>query len=97
MRLRERDPGDPGDDVADHLPQGVVARSGSPNGPPIVAGGLVWALDWNGATLYAMNPSRGTPSSAGRRMLEHFATPAVGDAMVFVPTAEGVEAFRTAR
>jgi polyvinyl alcohol dehydrogenase (cytochrome) len=73
-------------------------ESGSPNGPPIVAGGLVWALDWNGATLYAMNPVTGhTVFSRPTDSLEHFATPAVGDAMVIVPTAEGVEAFRTAR
>jgi hypothetical protein len=28
--------------------------------------------------------------------LEHFATPAVGDGMLLVPSASGVEAFRTA-
>ena len=27
--------------------------------------------------------------------LEHFVAPAVGDRMLFVPTADGVEAFRT--
>ena len=73
-------------------------ESGSPNGPPIVAGGLVWALDWNGAMLYAMNPVTGhTVLSRPTDSLEHFATPAVGDAMVIVPTGEGVEAFRTSR
>lgn len=69
---------------------------GSPNGPPIVAGGLVWALDWNGAELYGMNPVTGQVTfHRPTDPLEHFATPAVGDTMLIVPTAEGVEAFRT--
>ena len=33
--------------------------TGSPNGSPIVAGGFVWALDWNANILYAMNPTTG--------------------------------------
>jgi len=70
---------------------------GDPNGPPIVAGGLVWALDWNGGILYGMNPVNG--HVLFRRTtdaLVHFATPGVGDGMVLVPTAGGVEAFRVA-
>jgi outer membrane protein assembly factor BamB len=68
--------------------------TGAPNGPPIVAGGLVWCLDWNGGALYAMNPSTGhvvfTRSTDG---LNHFATPSLGDGKVLVPTQGGVEAF----
>ena len=72
--------------------------SGTPNGPPIVAGGLVWALDWNAAMLYGMNPLTGHVAfSEPTDPLEHFATPAVGDGMLIVPTADGVEAFRTGR
>jgi len=71
--------------------------SGSPNGPPIVAGGLVWALDWDNALLYGMNPVNGhVLIRRSTDALEHFATPGVGDAMLLVPTASGVEAFRTA-
>jgi outer membrane protein assembly factor BamB len=71
--------------------------TGSPNGPPIVAGGLVWALDWHAGELYGMDPSTGhvtgmRPTGA----LEHFATPAVGDGSLFVPTQDGVEAFAAA-
>ena len=70
---------------------------GSPNGPPIVAGGLVWALDWDGAALYGMNPVNGQVLvHRTTDALEHFATPAVGDGMLFVPSTSGVEAFRTA-
>jgi outer membrane protein assembly factor BamB len=70
---------------------------GSPNGPPIVAGGLVWALDWNGAALYGMNPVTGAVVlQRSTDPLEHFATPGIGDSMIVIPTAGGVEAFRTA-
>lgn len=69
--------------------------SGTPNGPPIVAGARVWALNWNGNELYGMNPSTGhvvvERSTDG---LNHFATPAAGEGMVFVPTQGGVEAYR---
>ena len=68
---------------------------GSPNGPPIVAGGVVWALDWDGATLYGMSPTTGhVIFHRSTATLEHFATPGVGDGVVLVPTAGGVEAFR---
>jgi outer membrane protein assembly factor BamB len=71
-----------------------VASAGSPNGPPIVAGGVVWALNWSSGQLVGMNPS------SGRVLLErptepvaHFATPGAGDGMIYVPTTSGVEAF----
>jgi hypothetical protein len=61
-----------------------------------VAGGLVWALDWDGTTLYGMNPLTGhVVLERSTDALNHFATPGVGDGMVLVPTAGGVEAFRT--
>ena len=69
--------------------------TGRPNGPPIVAGGRVWALDWNGNELYGMNPSNGqVVVERATDGLNHFATPAAGEGMLFVPTYSGVEAFR---
>lgn len=72
------------------------ASTGSPNGSPIVAGGLVWALNFYTGELYGMNPTTGhvtiTRSTDG---VEHFAAPAVGDRLLFVPTRRGVEAFGT--
>ncbi len=68
--------------------------TGSPNGSPIVAGGLVWALDWTAGNLYGMNPSTGhVVVERSTDAVGHFATPAVGDAMLFVPTLKGVEAW----
>ena len=72
--------------------------SGSPNGSPVVAGGLVFALDWNNALLYGMNPVDGhVVVRRATDPLGHFVAPGVGDKMLFVPTTSGVEAFRTAR
>jgi outer membrane protein assembly factor BamB len=69
---------------------------GNPNGSPIVAGGLVWALDWNKALLYGMNAVNGhVVVRRATENLEHFVAPGVGDGMLFVPTSSGVEAFRT--
>jgi outer membrane protein assembly factor BamB len=71
--------------------------TGSPNGPPIVAGGIVWALDWSNGGLYGMNPVDGhVVIQRATDSLEHFATPGIGDKMLLVPTTAGVEAFDTA-
>jgi outer membrane protein assembly factor BamB len=73
----------------------VWASTGSPNGSPIVAAGLVWALDWDNGELYGMNPGTGqTVLQRTTGPLNHFATPGVGDQMLLVPTQAGVEAFR---
>jgi outer membrane protein assembly factor BamB len=69
--------------------------TGTPNGPPIVAGGVVWALDWNSNILYGMNPGTGkVVVTRNTDNLNHFATPAAGDGLLLVPTQTGVEAFR---
>jgi polyvinyl alcohol dehydrogenase (cytochrome) len=67
------------------------------NGPPMLAGGLVWASDWNHATLYGLNPQTGqavvrqsTPSMA------HFATPSASDGKLFLATGQTVEAYTIA-
>jgi len=71
------------------------ASTGTPNGSPIVAGGLVWALEWNNAFLYGMNPATGhVVVRRSTDALDHFVAPGIGDKMLFVPTAYGVEAFR---
>jgi outer membrane protein assembly factor BamB len=77
------------------------APAGNPNGPPILAGGLIWAISTGsdggggGNDLYGMDPSTGkvlvTESLA---QVDHFVTPAAGDGEIFVGTTDGVEAFR---
>lgn len=76
------------------------AASG-PNGTPIIAGGLVWAVatdaDGGGgpSDLYGMSPVTGKVLvTEPVRPVEHFATPGAGDGMIFVATQTGVQAFR---
>ncbi len=70
------------------------ASTGSPDGPPVVAGGLVWAVNWGSGGLFGMNPSTGhVVMKRSTDALEHFATPAAGDGTLLVPTQNGVEAW----
>ena len=61
--------------------------------PPIVAGGLVWAI--GGSTLFALNPATGATVqqlSSGSEA-NHFPTPSVGDGLLLAPSADQVRAF----
>ncbi len=79
----------------------TVAKN-DPNGPPIVAGGLVWALSTGndgGAQsnlLTGMRPTTGrvvVTEQLGDIGVVNFATPAVGDRRLFVAGSKGVAAF----
>ena len=73
------------------------ASTGAPNGPPIVAGGLVWALNIDSSTLYGMQTTTGRVAvQRSVDPVEHFAAPSAADGMLFVPTEEGIEAFKPA-
>jgi hypothetical protein len=69
---------------------------GSPDGPPIVAGGVVWVLAWNNAQLFGLSPTTGRvlfQRDADAQV--NFATPSVGDGLVIIPTQDGVQAWST--
>jgi len=69
----------------------------SANGPPIVAGGLVWATDWNDGTLYGLNLHTGQPAvTQTSPRMEHFTTPSASDGKLFLATGQTVEAFTIA-
>ena len=73
-----------------------TASTGHPKGPPIVAGGLVWSLDWSNSVLYAMSPTTGHVSVIrATAPLNHFASPMVTTGFVLLPTRDGVQAFAT--
>ncbi|MGA2010453.1 MAG: DUF4082 domain-containing protein, partial [Solirubrobacteraceae bacterium] len=64
------------------------------NGPPVVAGGLVWASGWTSAQLFGLNPQTGavvvdqtTPA------MNHFATPSASDGLLFFGAGQTVEAY----
>jgi polyvinyl alcohol dehydrogenase (cytochrome) len=63
-------------------------------GPPIVAGGFVWAIG-GGGNLDALNPGTGAVVQQFQLGAEanHFPTPSVGDGRLFAPGANQVEAF----
>jgi outer membrane protein assembly factor BamB len=73
--------------VAWHGPGGAA-------GSPIVAGGLVWVLDYNGGIVYALDPASGAvryQDNAGA--MHHFATPAAAGGRVFVAAGSKVVAY----
>jgi len=68
------------------------------NGPPIVAGGLVWVVASGSGTLYGLDPASGQPRVT--QMLgavEHFTSPSAAGGQLFVATAGAVRAFRIAQ
>ena len=61
--------------------------------PPIVAGGLVWTVDRDGARLIGLDPTTGTVAfqlSLGAG--SHFATPAAADGRIFVAAGRTIVA-----
>jgi outer membrane protein assembly factor BamB len=67
------------------------------NGPPIIAGGLVWVTATGSSKLYGLDPSTGAvkvtqPTPA----MEHFVTPAASDGRLFVATGSTLNAYTIA-
>ncbi len=70
--------------------------SGSVAGSPVVGGGRVWALDQAGGVLHALDPATGqTLEHVSVGETSRFATPAIYDGLVLVPTLTGVVFVRT--
>ena len=66
-------------------------------GPPIVAGGLVWVTNYAAATLLGLNPQTGAvvvtqPTPA----MEHFSIPSASDGKLFLATGQTVQAYTIA-
>ncbi len=65
------------------------------NGPPILAGGLVWSLDTSG-TLWGLDPASGRHLVSERTdggESNHFPTPSVGDGLLLIPTTNRIFAY----
>jgi outer membrane protein assembly factor BamB len=78
-------------------PSFSVAWTSSPAfhaGPPIVAGGVVWALDTNGGRLYGLNPSSGVAivNQAFGSVTSRFTTPAASGGRLFATSGNVVKA-----
>jgi outer membrane protein assembly factor BamB len=75
-------------DIAWHSDHPVLAS-------PIVAAGVVWAIDPDG-TLYALDPSSGAAVYAkGLGSAQHFSTPAATEGFVVVNAGKNVVAVST--
>jgi polyvinyl alcohol dehydrogenase (cytochrome) len=67
------------------------------NGPPIIAGGLVWVAAWDNATLYGLDPSTGqTVVTSSTPAMEHFTSPSASDGKLFLATGQTVQAYAIA-
>jgi outer membrane protein assembly factor BamB len=74
-------------------------------GPPIVAGGVVWALatggfKGGGKTLYGLDPATGLPRytvTLPSPIADHFASPSAAGGRLFVATGSTVSAYQIAR
>ena len=76
----------------------VVWRARRPDlASPIIAAGVVWAID-NSGTLFALDPSSGAVVySVGLGSAQHFSTPAATEGFVVVPAGRSVAAISTSR
>ena len=67
-----------------------------PNGSPVVGGGRVWSLDVSAGVLHALDPTTGrTLEQVPVGAVTRFATPALYDRFVLVPTQDGLVIVRT--
>lgn len=74
----------------------VVWYSSTASGPPILAGGLIWAASvFGGTTLYGLDPATGatTVQLPLPQSTEHFVTPTSGDGKLFLGDGRDVVAF----
>jgi len=69
--------------------------TGADNGPPILAGGELWSVKWNGGTLVAMSPSTGHTDAtmAVGQSVPNFTSPSAALGLILVPTNSSVTAF----
>ena len=64
-------------------------------GPPIVEGGVVWAIDTNNGSLYGFNPTTGATRFSALNLgpATHFSTPTGGQGRIYVPIGDQVMTF----
>ena len=64
-------------------------------GPPILAAGAVWVADYNGGTLYALDPATGSvryQKVVGR--MQHFTTPSASGDTIYIAADGRLQAYR---
>lgn len=85
-------------DVVHHRFSARWSGPSDANGPPIIAGGLVWVTSTQDARLYGLNPLSGTVKvNQPTPQMEHFITPAASDGRLFLATDTTLNAYTIAR
>ncbi len=79
---------------ADGTPHaGWTAQATGAHGSPVVGGGAVWVVDYDGGVLYALNPSNGAiRAQVSIGQAPHFASPSLSGSQAYVGTLDGVVA-----
>ncbi len=81
------------DTVHRSVSSGWSGPATSSAGPPILAGGALWSIDWPGGTLYALNPATGaTRATITLGTVPHFASPSAALGLLLIGTDTGVTA-----
>jgi outer membrane protein assembly factor BamB len=81
------------DTVHRSVSSGWSGPSTSSAGPPIIAGGALWSIDWPGGTLYALNPATGaTITTIALGTVPHFTSPSAALGLLLIGTDTGVTA-----
>ena len=84
------------DTVNRSMSLGWTGPSTSHAGPPILAGGALWSVDWGNARLYALSATTGATMSGFPIAIDptpHFAGPSAALGLLLVGTNSGVSAF----
>jgi polyvinyl alcohol dehydrogenase (cytochrome) len=81
------------DTVHRSVSSGWSGPATSSAGPPIIAGGALWSIDWPGGTLYALNRTTGaTMTTIALGPVPHFASPSSALGLLLIGTDAGVTA-----
>jgi outer membrane protein assembly factor BamB len=84
------------DTVHRSMSLGWTGPSTSASGPPMLAAGSLWSVDWGNAKLYALNPTTGAARAGFPISIDstpHFAAPSAALGLILIGTNTGVSAY----
>lgn len=84
-------------DATNHRFSAAWSGPSDANGPPILAGGLVWVASTGSSKLYGLDPQSGAVKvTQSTPAMEHFVTPSASDGKLFIATGHTIEAYTIA-
>ncbi len=79
--------------AADGKPTVLWHAAAAANGSPVIGGGAIWDVDYDGGVLYALSPDDGSvKAQLSIGTLPHFASPTLSGNTAYVGTMDGVVA-----